>query len=179
MNFRYRIADSVKNVLNDKKIVSVVKESKIFTVKAKKPTVKAVNKTIYITPQKFPKAFLYRHVKFPNIVYKQSHLETRHYTSKIFRENRNNFGMKRRTRSPYQVGELNGHAAYNSLYDSILDYADWQNERMTAYERHFNKTIKTEDDYYHFLNNIVIGKNIYRYAEDLAYTDKLRKLSVH
>jgi hypothetical protein len=86
--------------------------------------------------------------------------------------------MKRRQSSPYQTGELNGHAAYPSVYNSILDYADWQRIRITAYEKKYNIKITTDEQYMHMLNHVVIGNGVYRYAEDLNYTDKLKRLSI-
>ncbi len=114
-------------------------------------------------------------ILFPHIVYKQSYLETNRFTSAIYKENNNQFGMKYNKRG-YALKINRGHAYYKDLSDCIKDYAAWQKIMMANHERHFNKKILTDEDYYFFLNNLVIGNTIHRYAEDPLYTIKLNKL---
>lgn len=50
--------------------------------------------------------------------------ETSNFTSKIFRENNNLFGMKfPKVRKTTAIGERYGHAIYNSLKESVEDIA--------------------------------------------------------
>jgi len=52
--------------------------------------------------------------------------ETGLFTSKIFRENKNLFGMRQpRTRETTSKGELNTYASYESYQDSVLDLLMW------------------------------------------------------
>ena len=64
--------------------------------------------------------------KYPHIVLAQSILETGHYSSKIFNENNNLFGMKEaRVRLNLAKGTQHGHAYYNNWEESLMDYALW------------------------------------------------------
>ena len=66
-------------------------------------------------------------IEHPSIVYAQSIAETGHYTSVIFRENHNIFGMKKPTqRRTLATGVNRGHATYDSWKQSIFDYWLWQ-----------------------------------------------------
>lgn len=114
-------------------------------------------------------------IKFPNIVYWQSYLETAKFSSNICKENFNMFGMKHNKRG-YSKGVNRGHALYENYILSIKDYSQWQKKMMNAHEVYFKKKIVTEEDYFFFLEHIVIGKNVYRYAEDLNYINKLKSL---
>jgi len=70
-------------------------------------------------------------VRFPEIILAQSILETGHYTSRIFEENNNLFGMKEaKARSTTALGTQLGHAYYNNWKESVLDYALFQNAYM-------------------------------------------------
>jgi uncharacterized FlgJ-related protein len=115
-------------------------------------------------------------VKFAHIVKKQSYLETGNYTSPVFKQGYNCFGMRYNKRGVAIKKHLN-HAAYRTVEDSVIDLKLWQEQRIAAYERKFGR-ITSDDKYYHFLNHIVIGNGIYRYAEDVKYTDKLKRLNI-
>lgn len=112
---------------------------------------------------------------FPEIVYTQAVLETHFFTSAIYKENKNMFGMKYNKRG-YALTVNRGHALYSSTLNSIKDYAAWQKIMVKSHETYFNKTIKTKEDYFFFLENIVINKQVYRYAEDLRYIQKINNL---
>ncbi len=81
-------------------------------------------------------------VKFPYIVLAQSKLETGNFTSKIFRENNNLFGMREaKQRITTAQGTENNHAYYHSWQESILDYAFYQCRylsNITSEEQYFN-----------------------------------------
>lgn len=58
------------------------------------------------------------------IVYAQARLESGNFTSDIFIENNNLFGMKVAERRPTTaIGVNRGHAVYKSWQESVLDYA--------------------------------------------------------
>jgi len=99
-------------------------------------------------------------IKHSNIVLKQAKLETGNFTSKIFADNNNLFGMKEaRIRPTTSTGTNLGHATYNNYIDSIKDYKLWQ---MTLYDK-----TRYGSNYFGFLS--AIG-----YATDKNYIRKLR-----
>lgn len=113
-------------------------------------------------------------IKHPDIVYAQAILETGEFTSPIFRENNNLFGMKyvkdfksRYSRPTTAIGSQFGHAVYNNWRLSVDDYQLWQDM--------FKKTpIESESDYLQLLDS--------RYAVPGKYVpvlkgiiDKVRK----
>lgn len=55
--------------------------------------------------------------------------ETGDFTSRIFSENNNAFGMKASTRN-YEFGERYGHAIYLSLGDSVKDMLEYLSDRI-------------------------------------------------
>jgi len=100
-------------------------------------------------------------VKYPHIIYAQSKLETGNFTSKIFRENNNLFGMKQAvTRATTNKGTQYGHAYFDTWRESVIDYAIYQSRYLSS--------LKTEDSYYDYLSR--------NYAEDTNYVSKLRKM---
>lgn len=101
-------------------------------------------------------------VKYPHIVLSQSIIESGNYTSKVFLENNNSFGMKLSwNRSTTALGIKNGYAYYSNLRDAIIDYAFMQSS--------YYRSAKTEEDYY-----ILLQKS---YAEDKEYINKVRKIA--
>lgn len=100
-------------------------------------------------------------ISFSEIVKAQAILETNNFSSAIFVENNNLFGMKfSRVRQTTSIGENRGHAAYRSWEDSIVDYALWQAS--------YTRQIKTQDQYFEYLERV--------YAEDPNYVQKLKSL---
>ena len=66
-------------------------------------------------------------IKHPEIVFKQAQIESGNFSSKVFRENNNMFGM----RVPFRrantvIGENRGYAVYESWRHSVIDYALYQ-----------------------------------------------------
>jgi hypothetical protein len=100
-------------------------------------------------------------IKFIDIVIAQSKLETGNYSSDIFLETGNLFGMKPARLRPYtHYGEHRGHADYKGNWKlSVIDYALWQAREA--------KNVKTENQYYFLLSKM--------YAEDSDYISKLKK----
>jgi len=100
-------------------------------------------------------------VKFPHIVLAQSKLETGNYTSKIFKENNNLFGMKEaRVRINTANGTQYNHAFYSNWRESVYDYAFYQC-------RYLGK-VNTEMEYYNYLGQ--------SYAEASNYVITLKRL---
>lgn len=57
------------------------------------------------------------------LIYAQAVHETGNFTSDIFKENKNLFGMRKPTRRKNFVsGENRGHAVFKSLFNSVRDY---------------------------------------------------------
>lgn len=108
---------------------------------------------------KFVKALQDLNIKFPHIVYAQAILESQSFTSNIFKENNNMFGMKVATqRQTTNRGEQYGHAFYDTWRDCVIDYA--------LYQARYLPSIKTDDQYYMYLQQ--------SYAEDPTYINKLK-----
>lgn len=120
-------------------------------------------------------------IRFPEIVLSQALLETGWFSSKIYRENNNLFGMKAGKNDRIQYG----HAWYANAGYSVFALKRWQEERLRDYELHRKKVV-TEKDYYEFLECLCIPKTptrswgdkdrCYRYAEDPKYVTKVKEI---
>lgn len=100
-------------------------------------------------------------MQFPHIVLAQSYIETGNYTSKIFRENHNLFGMKEaRVRIKTAKGTQYSHAYYENWRESVYDYAFYQCRYLSR--------IKSEEEYLNYLSE--------SYAEDPNYVSKIRNI---
>ena len=100
-------------------------------------------------------------IKFADVVYAQAQLETGGFTSNIFRENNNLFGMKQAMRrSSTNKGEQFGHAYYDTWRESVLDYA--------LYQCRYLSDISTRGEYLQYLKQ--------NYAADPNYYNKLLKI---
>ena len=97
-------------------------------------------------------------IRFPHIVMAQAKIETGNFTSPIFRENNNLFGMKIATKRPTtNKGENRGHAYYDNWRESVLDYAFLQAQYLSD--------IKTEKEYLEYLRQY--------YAENPKYVEAI------
>jgi len=100
--------------------------------------------------------------KFPHIVLAQSKIETGNFTSRIFVENNNLFGMKEaRVRANLALGTQYGHAYYGNWKESLYDYG--------FYYANYLSDLRTEEKYFSYINQ--------RYAEDPNYDKKVRTLA--
>jgi hypothetical protein len=100
-------------------------------------------------------------INFPHIVLAQSKLETGNWTSKVFKETNNLFGMKEpRSRITTANGTHLNHAYYNTWEESVYDYAFYSC-------RYMNK-VKNEEEYFALLEA--------SYAEDPNYISKLKEI---
>ena len=100
-------------------------------------------------------------VKYPYIVLAQAKIESGHYTSKIFKENHNLFGMKEaRVRIHTANGTQYNHAFYTNWRESVYDYA--------FYQCRYLGRVNTEQEYYTYLSQ--------SYAEAPNYVQSLKVL---
>lgn len=98
-------------------------------------------------------------IKFPHIVLAQAQIETGNFTSNIFKENHNLFGMREaKQRATTSKGTKRGHAHFDTWKNSVLDYA--------LFQCRFTSKL-SESEYYNYL-----GEN---YAEDSTYVLKIKK----
>ncbi len=101
-------------------------------------------------------------IPHPHVVLAQAKLETGNFTSTIFLENNNLFGMKRSYYRPSTaVGMNRRHARYKHWKDSVLDFALYK-----AYVAQ-NKTL---DEYLTLLQR--------SYAEDPNYVRKVNRIAL-
>ena len=99
----------------------------------------------------------------PKVVLAQAKLETGNFTSRIFLNNHNLFGMRKSgSRPSTATGVEHGHAYYTGWKQSVLDYA-----LLQAYNR--SCKIKTNEAY---IQNLVSSG----YAQDTTYAMKLRTI---
>jgi hypothetical protein len=115
------------------------------------------------------KSLDYAGVKYQDIVLLQSQLETGHYTSDIFLNANNLFGMKYPSHRPTVAsGTYKGHAKYAHWSDSVIDYVMWQEWYLS---RGYRIGEGYDNDFY-----LVVLRCI-PYAEDPRYISKLVALS--
>jgi hypothetical protein len=112
------------------------------------------------SPDLLRQALIYENIEYPEIVFRQAELETGNFTSEIFCNANNLFGMKlARVRETTAIGEFNGHARYNNWIDSVKDYRLWQ--------LYYINTGHDISDYLAFLLYV-------NYATDENYINKLK-----
>lgn len=112
--------------------------------------------------EEFVRSLKRYNVPFPHIVMAQAYLESDKFTSRIFIENSNLFGMKKAAqRSTLAIGINRGHATYSHWEYSLFDYLIYQAKyygKVTSEEEYFNKLSKS-------------------YADDELYIKKIRTLA--
>ena len=90
----------------------------------------------------------------------QAYLETGQFSSTIFKQNNNLFGMKEaKQRSTVSIGTRNNHAYYNTWAESVVDYALFYSTYLYS--------INTEEEYFQYL---------IQYAEDPSYIERLKEI---
>jgi hypothetical protein len=111
----------------------------------------------------------YEGVMYQDIVILQSRLETGYYTSDIFLNANNLFGMRYPGRRPtVATGIYKEHAQYAHWSDSVIDYALWQKYYLS---RGYRLEGEIDSDFY------LVFLNCIPYAEDPRYISKLVTLS--
>lgn len=102
--------------------------------------------------------------RYPDVIIAQARLESANFTSPIFREGNNIFGMKEaKSRLNVAKGTFRNHALYNSWQESLFDRA--------LYEASYTHKIKSKENYIEYLDRL--------YAEDGSYAIKLKKAIKH
>lgn len=113
------------------------------------------------TAEKFINEIKSKNYKFPHIVFAQAKLETGNFTSKIFMQNHNLFGMREAIKRISTAKETqNKHAYYNNWRESLEDYGYY-------YCTYLNK-FDTEEEYFDYLSQY--------YAEDPLYVHRLKQI---
>ncbi len=113
------------------------------------------------TPKKLERMLEDLNVLHPEIVIAQSKIETGNYTSNIFIENNNLFGMKEAVvRAHTAKGTQYGHAYYKNWRESVYDYALYQSSYLFG--------LKTRGQYLSYISK--------SYAQDPTYTNKIKKI---
>lgn len=117
------------------------------------------------SPQVFYEALIFVGVQNPDIVFKQSVLETGWFKSQLFTQYNNPFGMKQPVhRETLCIGTELGHGYFPHWYDAVKDYKLWQ-EYWIEHEL-------DPEDYYSFLDELP-------YAEAQNYTRTLRTIDIN
>ena len=99
-------------------------------------------------------------IKYPHIVLAQAKIESGNYSSFIFKNNNNLFGMRHpKVRMTTSKGSKFKYAKYSSWRESLLDYALYSATQI--------KNVSSEKEYYNFLGKV--------YAEDSSYTLIIKK----
>lgn len=101
-------------------------------------------------------------IKYPEIVYAQAILETGNFSSKLFRNNNNLFGMKKIGNRPTaSKGSKDGYAYFETWKKSVLDYAIYQSLYLKN---------KSKEEYYNYLSTV--------YATDSTYITKIKLIEL-
>ncbi len=106
-------------------------------------------------------------IKYPETVLSQARLETGNFTSDIFKENHNLFGMKMAEKRPTSATGINrGHASYANWRESVIDYALFQSFIIAklqtvskeSYRKHIQKYYSETSDYLARIDRLALEK---------------------
>lgn len=87
-------------------------------------------------------------IKYPHIVLAQAKLESGSFTSKIFKQNHNMFGMRMPKQRPTTaIGEEDGFAVYRDWVDCLYDYSLYQAYTIQAVDDEAEYFARLEDKY--------------------------------
>ena len=101
--------------------------------------------------------------KFPDIIIAQAYIESSHFSSPVWNENNNAFGMRLpQSRFTLAVGENLNHAIYKNWKDSVKD-------RM-IYEALYLHKLKTKEQYYAYLDKV------YARVGETKYSDLIKQI---
>ncbi len=107
------------------------------------------------TPEEIKSEIVKQGIANPEVVFAQAKLETGNFTSNIYIENNNLFGMKVPTIRPHDlvIGKNRGHSQYKTWQDSVADYKVWQNYMKAGKSRiPFSKL--NQEDYLKMLTKV-------------------------
>lgn len=114
-----------------------------------------------MTHEKLYDKLVENEVMYPDIAFAQSVLETGSFTSKLYKNQNNLFGMKVAKKRETTATNKSGYAKYDSPDDSIRDYYLFQQYVM-------RKKVMTRKEYLSY-----IGRN---YAESGNYLKKVNNI---
>jgi uncharacterized FlgJ-related protein len=138
-----------------------INDVKFISEETRAIILKEADKENEFSREKLKAYILELNIRNPHIVLAQAEIETGHFTSAIFKQNHNLFGMKVATKRPTtNKGEENGHAYYDNWKESVVDYA--------FYSAQYLSDLKTEKDYLNYLSQ--------NYAEDTNYVNKINSI---
>ena len=124
--YTMKLLSVIKNILEQ----SVVGAPNNGVTRAGIMTQDQASKLPFVTPfskENLEKEINKQGIKYPDIVMAQAKIESGHFTSAIFKENNNLFGMKLPAqRKTTAIGKNRGHAKYETWQDSVKDYKIWQ-----------------------------------------------------
>lgn len=126
-------------------------------------------------------------IKYPLAVISQSILETRYWSSRVSKENKNNYGMKRSDRSfllnpkgkrkprDCDCFDWQLHACYKDYQSGLRDFAAWQKLVLDGYQQKFKRLPNSDEEYIRMLDTLWFpgAKRSKRYASDPNYTEKV------
>ncbi len=130
-----------------------------------------------ITNESFSKEKLIKEIrsskfKFPDIIIAQAYIETSHFSSSVWEQNHNLFGMRLPlTRLTLAIGDNLNHAVYKNWKDSVKD--------RLIYEALYLYKIKSKDEYYEFLDVNYAragGKNYSELIKQIIEQHKLNEI---
>lgn len=105
-------------------------------------------------------------IRYPAAVFAQAAHETGGFSSAIYYENKNLWGLKVPYHRPtLALGWHRGHAKFASYDDCIREYKAWQDKYLPRYERTFGG-VATNEKYVRFLKYS-------GFAEDPAYDKRV------
>jgi uncharacterized FlgJ-related protein len=119
------ITEAQKGMLEEQMVSKIMNKIKsLFGAETpKNPTIKP------FSLQNLKNEIVKQNIKYPNIALAQAVHESGHFSSNVYLENNNLFGMKKpNVRKTTAVGENRGHATYKNWVDSVRDYKLFQDE---------------------------------------------------
>jgi uncharacterized FlgJ-related protein len=144
-----------------KKLLLTVFLSLVVLSKTNQTNYEIVTQMVLFSEVNVYKQMLKIGIAYPDVALAQAKIETGNFTSKIFIENNNMFGMKlperRRTTA---IGEKHNHAEYTSWIQSLIDYKLWQDKMIHR--------APTKHAYLAYLSR--------NYAEDKNYIRKIKRI---
>ena len=151
-NLTYKKVTGKLIIIGIATLIGLVATASIITI-LQVPTIKYISeeqKAIVLmeqdefTPQRLKAYILQLNIKYPYIVLAQAEIESGHFTSKLFKENHNIFGMRLANQRPTTaLGTENDFAYYHCWKESVEDYA--------MYSAAYLSNIHTEEQYLQYL----------------------------
>jgi len=124
----------MKLVISESQLKKIIEQSVIGapnygTYNSTRPNVNTNQQytDLAFSPEKLKAEIQKQGIIYPDVAFAQATWETGHFSSPIFKENNNLFGMKlAHQRKTTAIGQNRGHAKYANWQDSVKDYKLWQ-----------------------------------------------------